>query len=173
MKKIPLGVSSCLLGERVRYDGGHKLDPDIEKNLGEIFEFRAFCPEVAIGLGVPRPPMRLIIEDNTRGMRCVVSEDTRQDYTRALRQCANEQLGWQQKVYGYILKSGSPSCGVKDVKVYTQDQEYDNGVGIYAAATQGNFPDLPMEDEKRLKDSVIRENFTRRVISYWRSRQGQ
>lgn len=99
--KIPVGISSCLLGERVRYDGGHKSTPT-SCTLGAYFEFKAFCPELSIGLGVPRKTIRLIRSDSE--VRCVESNDISKDYTDRMKGCADEQLPWQRRLCGYILK---------------------------------------------------------------------
>lgn len=166
--KIPVGISSCLLGEKVRYDGGHKLDSYIKNSLGKYFEFRAFCPEVAIGLGVPRNPIRLIRKTNSSAIHCVAIDDPARDYTTALRHCANEQLNWQRAVCGYIVKKGSPSCGMQRVKVYGKGRPAEIGTSIFTAALLDNIPDLPVEDESRLDDASLRENFIKRVYVYWR-----
>lgn len=160
VQKIPVGISSCLLGEKVRFDGQHKLDSFVQRSLGQYFEFRPFCPEVAIGLGIPRRPIRLVARGDE--IRCV-STDATMDYTAALRECGNEQTHWQQALCGYILKSASPSCGMERVKVYEGAYPRRDGVGIYAEALLRNFPDLPVEEEGRLGDPVLRENFIQRV----------
>ena len=169
--KIPVGISSCLLGEKVRFDGRHQRDVFIEKTLGRYFEFRAFCPEVAIGLGVPRRPIRLVANDGT--VRCVSSVDESQDYTQDLRDTANGQVSWQQSLCGYILKKSSPSCGMERVKVYEGDRPRRDGVGIYAATLMESFPFLPVEEEGRLGDPILRENFVQRVyvLSRWHALQ--
>ncbi len=179
--KIPVGISSCLLGEKVRFDGQHQLDSYIEKTLGEHFAFRAFCPEVAIGLGIPRRPIRLIAVhaggegDAAEQIRCVSTVDDQLDYTDALTDCANEQQSWQQGLCGYILKKSSPSCGMERVKVYDGARPRRDGVGIYAATLMKNFPDLPVEEEGRLGASVLRENFIQRVyvMHRWKGLQSQ
>lgn len=179
--KILIGISSCLLGEKVRYDGGHKNDPYIVHTLGDYFEFRAFCPEMSIGLGVPRETIRLVAHnDNEGGIRCEGSKDPGQDVTDSLRHTANEQVSWHRDIMGYILKKGSPSCGMERVKTYShftdkkgveQYQSTETGVGIYAEQLMKNFPNLPVEEEGRLGDAIIRENFIERVFIYHRWRQ--
>lgn len=161
--KIPVGVSSCLLGERVRYDGGHKGHSFITRTLGEYFEFQAFCPELAIGLGIPRKPIRLWRAD--KQIRCVQIGDTSKDYTEALSECADEQRHWQEKLCGYILKKDSPSCGMERVKIWDETMPVREGVGIYAGRLMENFPYLPVEEEGRLGDAVLRENFIQRVFA--------
>jgi uncharacterized protein YbgA (DUF1722 family)/uncharacterized protein YbbK (DUF523 family) len=167
--RIPIGISSCLLGEKVRFDGQHQLDSYIEKTLGAYFEFRSFCPELAIGLGVPRRPIRLVASGE--GVRCVSSVDETLDYTQKLTDCAREQASWHSGLCGYIFKKSSPSCGMERVKVYESARPRRDGVGIYAAVLMQNFPDLPVEEEGRLGDSVLRENFVQRVyvMHRWKS----
>ncbi|MES3009080.1 MAG: DUF523 and DUF1722 domain-containing protein [Pseudomonadota bacterium] len=168
--KVPVGISSCLLGEKVRFDGQHQLDSYIEKTLGVYFEFRAFCPEVAIGLGIPRRPIRLIAVRNgdEEQIRCVSTVDDQLEYTQALTDCADEQQSWQHALCGYILKKSSPSCGMERVKVYDGARPRRDGVGIYASTLMKNFPDLPVEEEGRLGDFVLRENFIQRVYVMYR-----
>lgn len=169
-EKILIGVSSCLLGEQVRFDGGHKHNGYLTQTLGQFFEYRPFCPEVSIGLGIPRPTLRLEIKDKdqTRQIRCVASKDSETDYTEALSTCAQQQKHWQQQLCGYVLKKASPSCGMERVKVFENGHPSNTGVGIYAKTLMENFPNLPVEEEGRLEDPVLRENFIHRVIVYHR-----
>jgi len=106
MKKIPIGISSCLLGENVRFDGGHKRDAYIVGTLSDYFEFHSFCPEVAIGLGIPRPTIHLVKIDQT--LRCVGVKDPSMDVTERLRESAEQQKVAQAELCGYILKKDSP-----------------------------------------------------------------
>jgi len=161
--KIPVGVSSCLLGERVRYDGGHKGHSYITRTLGEYFEFYPFCPELRIGLGIPRKPIRLA-RGADKEVICVEINDPSKDYTDSLRHCANEQQAWHSKLCGYILKKDSPSCGMERVKIWSDAMPVREGVGIYAQQMMQNFPYLPVEEEGRLGDAVLRENFIQRVF---------
>lgn len=163
-QKIPVGISSCLLGERVRYDGGHKGHSYITQTLGEYFEFSPFCPELAIGLGVPRKPIRLQ-KMQDKQIHCVEIGDHSHDYSQALRDCADQQLHWQQKLCGYILKKDSPSCGMERVKVWDEVMPSREGVGVYAGRLMENLPYLPVEEEGRLGDAVLRENFIQRVFA--------
>ncbi len=160
-ERIPVGISSCLLGERVRYDGGHKHHSYIEQTLGRYFEFRPFCPELAIGLGVPRRPIHLVRRGDE--IACVDTGDASREYTGQLEQCADDQRDWHRELCGYILKGGSPSCGTEGVKVHAGEQYVAEGRGIYAARLMANFPDLPVEEEGRLGDPGLRANFVRRV----------
>lgn len=168
-EKILIGISSCLLGEEVRYDGQHQRDNYIVHTLGQYFEFRSFCPEVAIGLGIPRPTIRL--QEKEGEIVCVSSKDDKLDYTSALRDIAEQQKDWHQALCGYILKKSSPSCGMERVKVYRKSRASRDGTGIYAARLMRNFPELPVEEEGRLGDAVLRENFIQRVYVMHRWRQ--
>ena len=170
--KISVGISSCLLGEKVRYDGGHKQNIYIQQTLGEYFEFHSFCPEIAIGLGVPRKPIRLVRFPANNEIHCVSTVAPDQDFTDDLTEIAGEQSPWHRELCGYILKAGSPSCGMRGVKVGgTEEMEVNDGTGIYAAAMMKNFPNLPVEEEGRLGDSRLRENFVQRVFIFWRWQQ--
>ncbi len=106
-----MGISSCLMGSRVRYDGGHKAHSYIMQTLGKIFDLREFCPELDIGMTVPRTPLKLI-RTPADLIRCVSVADDGADYTDSLRQCADDQRSWHDNLCGYILKQGSPSCGM-------------------------------------------------------------
>jgi len=167
--KIRVGISSCLLGQEVRFDSGHKLNSYITGTLGNYFEFKAFCPEVAIGLGIPREPIRLV--EDEKGNQCVGTKTPELNFTKELTACAEEQKHWHSKIFGYILKKDSPSCGMERVKVYKNNQPKRSGQGLYAQQLIKNFPNLPVEEEGRLGDSVIRENFIKRVFVYERWRE--
>jgi len=169
LQKIPIGISSCLLGEQVRYDGGHKSNSYIVQTLGQYFEFHPFCPEVSIGLGVPRETIRLV--EQQERILCVGTKTPELDVTEKLIQCANDQQSWQQSLCGYILKKDSPSCGMERVKVYRNEQPQKTGVGLYAKQMMSNFPALPIEEEGRLGDPVLRENFIHRVFIFQRWKQ--
>ncbi len=164
IERIPIGISSCLLGQRVRFDGGHKGHSYIMGTLTDYFEFRPFCPEMAIGLPVPRKPIRLT-RDDSEDIRCVAVDDPTQEFTKRLRDCADQQRGWQEALCGYILKKDSPSCGMERVKVWGEGMPFRNGVGVFAGRMMRNFPYLPVEEEGRLGDAVLRENFVQRVYA--------
>ncbi len=170
-EKIRLGVSACLLGEQVRYDGGHKKDAFLTETLGPFVEWVPVCPEVEIGLGIPRDALRLVGE--TTAPRLVV-EKTGQDLTERMRRYARvkarelEALG----LHGYVLKRASPSCGLFRVRVYGERGTPEAvGRGLYAGALVERFPLLPIEEEGRLADAAIRENFIERVFAAarWRA----
>ncbi len=167
--KIPIGISSCLLGEPVRFDGGHKNNTYIVKTLGQYMQFLPFCPEVEIGLGIPRETIRLV--ENKEDIRCVGSKNPQLDVTEKLIQCANDQQIWHQSIYGYILKKDSPSCGMERVRIYKNDQPQRKGTGLYAQQMMKNYPYLPVEEEGRLGDPVLRENFIQRVFIFHRWRK--
>ncbi|WP_201778189.1 YbgA family protein [Thalassomonas viridans] len=164
--KISIGISSCLLGEEVRFDSGHKFNAYIANVLGPFFHFVPFCPEVSIGLGIPRQAIRLVIRDEQ--IKCVGSKDENLDVTERLEQCAQEQYDWHRQLSGYIVKKDSPSCGMERVRVYNDKMPTRNGRGLYTRRLMENFPHLPVEEEGRLGDMVIRENFIQRVFIYHR-----
>ncbi|MCK9397408.1 MAG: DUF523 and DUF1722 domain-containing protein [Methylobacter sp.] len=162
MKKIPIGISSCLLGQNVRFDGGHKQDAYIIGTLGEYFEFHPFCPEMGIGLGAPRPTLHLVKINHAT--HCVGVKNPDWDVTEPLRSYAEQQKHLHADLCGYILKKGSPSCGMERVKVYSgTNQPCGNGVGVYAGEMMRLNPLLPVEEEGRLGDPGLRENFIQRV----------
>jgi uncharacterized protein YbbK (DUF523 family) len=161
MEKIPIGISSCLLGHNVRYDGGHRCNACIIETLGCYFDFQPCCPEVGIGLGVPRTPIFLVKKDNE--IRCVDTKNPKKDLTNSLRDYARQQKQAYQNLCGYILKSGSPSCGMGKVKVYVNSTLRREGIGIYAEEMMRINPLFPVEEEARLNDSAFRENFIQRV----------
>ena len=169
MKKIPIGISSCLLGQAVRYDGGHKRDAYINGTLSEYFDFQPFCPEVEIGLGTPRPTIHLVKVDGA--LRCVGIKDPEIDVTERLRLHAEQKKALHAELCGYILKNNSPSCGMDRVKIYNGKQALKEGVGIYAQEMMRLNPLLPVEEEGRLFDAGLRENFIQRVYVLYRWKQ--
>lgn len=168
--RIRIGVSSCLLGEEVRYDGGHKRNGYLCESLARHFEFVPFCPEVAIGLGIPRPPIRLESRDDQ--VRAVGVRDPSLDVSEPLRDYGQAVAARNQDLSGYIFKKGSPSCGLERVKVYgAKGMPSGKGRGLYAQALTQHLPLLPVEEEGRLMDPVLRENFIERVFVYHRWQQ--
>jgi uncharacterized protein YbgA (DUF1722 family)/uncharacterized protein YbbK (DUF523 family) len=166
MKKIPVGISSCLLGENVRFDGGNKRDAYIIGTLSEYFEFHPFCPEMAIGLGAPRPTLHLAKINGE--VRSVGVKDPSIDVTYELEAYAQQITPHHAQLCGYILKKDSPSCGMERVKVYYNNQPHREGVGIYAQVLLKNNALLPVEEEGRLGNPELRENFIQRVYVYHR-----
>lgn len=164
--KIRLGVSSCLLGQRVRYDGDHKRDVYITEMLARYFEFVPVCPEVAIGLGVPRPPIRLV--GTVAKPRAVGVDDPSLDVTAALATFGRRQGRSLRGISGYIFKSRSPSCGLLRVEVFTRGGGSRRGTGVYAAALRAARPLLPVVEEEQLRAPALRDNFLERVFAYQR-----
>ncbi len=168
MSKIKIGISSCLLGEEVRYNGGHKLSRLCVNTLADFFDYKPVCPEVGIGLGVPRKPIHLI--GDAEAPRAVDAANESIDVTDKLKQFAEQLIPSLTDICGYIFIKGSPSCGLFKVKVYRKgnpNPEYE-GRGIYAQALTQAMPLLPVEEAGRLTDPVLRENFIARVFAYHR-----
>ncbi|GAB4488642.1 MAG: DUF523 and DUF1722 domain-containing protein [Thermodesulfovibrionales bacterium] len=166
--KIKLGISACLLGEKVRYDGGHKLDPFLKDTLGRFVEWVPVCPEVEFGLPVPREPMRLVGSPDAPRL---VTVKTQVDRTDAMRAWAGQRVAELGKhdLSGFVFKSKSPSSGLYGVKVYgTSGPPAKKGVGIFAQEFVKRFPLVPAEDDGRLFDPGLRENFIERVFVYQR-----
>lgn len=171
MKRIRIAISSCLLGQRVRYDGGHKYNGYITETLGQFFEFVPFCPEVAIGLGVPRPPIRLVAVGK-HSIRVRGVNDPSLDVTDQMAAYAETVAPKLADVSGYILKKGSPSCGMERVKVYgAQGKSTGSVSGVYAGTLMAQLPELPFEEEDRLMEPRLRGNFVERVFVYHRWQQ--
>ncbi|MHB8667604.1 MAG: YbgA family protein [Burkholderiales bacterium] len=164
--RIRLGISSCLLGEKVRFDGNHKHDSFLTGTLGQFFEWVPVCPEVAIGLGIPRPPIRLT--GSPAAPRAVGVKDPDMDVTDRLADYGRRQARKLDDICGYIFKSKSPSCGMERVKVHHGGAPAARGRGIYADAFLTAQPWLPAEEEGRLGDLRLRENFIERVFVYRR-----
>ena len=169
---IKIGVSTCLLGEKVRFDGGHKHNRYITQTLGQFFEFVPVCPESECGLGIPREAMRLVgAVDAPR----LVTNKTRIDHTDQMLSWAAGRLESLEKenLCGFIFKKDSPSSGLYRVKVYNDNgQPVKTGRGLFAAAFTARFPRIPVEEEGRLHDPVLRENFIEQVFAMkrWRER---
>lgn len=166
-RRIRVGVSGCLLGEKVRYDGADKRDGYITGTLARLFELVPVCPEVAIGLGVPRPPIHLV--GSVAAPHAVGIANPDLDVTAKLAAYGRRTAQRLDDISGYILKSKSPSCGMEQVKVYVRRGSLaGSGRGIYAAALMSASPLLPVEEEGRLGDPDLRENFFARVFAYRR-----
>ena len=168
MQKIKIGISSCLLGEKVRYDGGHRLDRYITDTLGHYFEWFPVCPEVEYGLPVPRESMHLI--GDTASPR-LVTVRTGVDHTEGMKKWAEDKLRQLEKedLCGFIFKSKSPSSGIGGIKVYTSSGMPNNkGTGIFGGAFMHYFPLIPVIDDGRLHNPNLRENFIEQVLIYKR-----
>ncbi|MBS0170603.1 MAG: DUF523 and DUF1722 domain-containing protein [Nitrospira sp.] len=165
---LRLGISRCLLGEQVRFDGGHKRDLFLIDVLGRYVEWVPVCPEVEAGLGTPREAMRLV--GNPQQPR-LVGIQSGQDHTGALGAMTDRRLAdlATGDLSGFVFKKDSPSCGVERVRTYN-DHGMPNrkGVGLFARAFIGRFPLIPVEEEGRLSDPLLRENFIERVFCYRR-----
>ena len=163
--RIPVGVSSCLLGQTVRYDGGHKHDRYVTGVLGRYFEYVAYCPEALAGLGVPRPPIRLTGDPGAP--RALRVDDPRANMTDSLLSVARGAAPEMGALRGYIFKRDSPSCGMERVKVYGAPGKSPRmGRGLFARAVMQAHPLLPCEEESRLNDAPLRESFVERVFAY-------
>ncbi len=168
MEKIKIGISTCLLGQNVRYDGGHQRDRYITETLGRYFAWVPVCPEVEYGLPVPREAMRLVGDPAAPRLMTI---RTGIDHTAGMQAWAREKLETLagESLCGFIFKSKSPSSGMAAVKVYTPGgMPVKRGVGIFAAAFMARFPLLPVEEDGRLHDPLLRENFIERVFVYRR-----
>ena len=169
--KILIGVSSCLLGNKVSFDGGHKHDRYITGTLGNYFDFVPVCPEVECGLSIPRESMRLVGDPESPRL---VTNKTAMDHTDRMNEWSNNRVAQlaTMDLCGFIFKSKSPSSGMERVKVYDKNNVPKAiGVGLFARVFKETFPLLPVEEEGRLHDMVLRENFIESVFVYrrWRS----
>jgi uncharacterized protein YbgA (DUF1722 family)/uncharacterized protein YbbK (DUF523 family) len=164
--KPKLGVSACLMGVEVRFNGGHKESHLLTRALNEYFDFVPACPEVAIGMGIPREAIRLVGDpEHPQAVGTVRKE---MNVTQALADYGEHMAGEMNDICGYIFMQKSPSCGLERVKVYRDNgAPFDaGGRGIYAQAFCAKHPDLPVEEDGRLNDPVLRENFITRVYAY-------
>jgi uncharacterized protein YbbK (DUF523 family) len=164
--KIKIGISSCLLGRNVRYDGGHKLDPYLKDTLGQVVEWVPVCPEVEAGLAVPREAMQLISGPDAPRLATI---GTRIDHTERMTQWIRRELVRlaDQGLSGFVFKARSPSCGVRDTEIVTASgSAAGKGAGLFAAAVTARFPALPAEDEGRLQDAIVRKSFLERAFAY-------
>ena len=170
-RKIRLGISTCLLGENVRFDGGHKLDRFLAETLGQYVEYVPVCPEVECGLPVPRESMHL--QGDPESPRLITSR-TKQDFTDRMVHWARNRVAEleEEALCGFIFKSDSPSSGMERVKVYNErGMPVKKGVGVFAKAFMDHFPLLPVEEEGRLHDPSLRENFIERIFALKRWRE--
>jgi uncharacterized protein YbgA (DUF1722 family)/uncharacterized protein YbbK (DUF523 family) len=169
-EQIKLGVSACLLGQNVRYNGGHSRDPFITDTLTQYVEFFPVCPEVECGFSIPRETLRLVGDPESPRL---ITSNTKQDHTeRMLSWCSKKVRELEElDLYGFIFKKGSPSSGMERVKVYNDKGMPSNrGIGMFARAFMDHFPLLPVEEDGRLHDPKLRENFIEAifVLKRWR-----
>jgi uncharacterized protein YbgA (DUF1722 family)/uncharacterized protein YbbK (DUF523 family) len=172
-EKLKLGISSCLLGNKVRYNGGHTLDRFLVDVLGHYVDYVPVCPEVEIGLPIPREALRLVKYPGDETPR-LVTQKTGIDHTERMLTWSRSRLEQLEKeeLCGYIFKSKSPSSGMERIKVYNEKGTAQrNGVGMFARAFMERFPLMPVEDEGRLNDIGLRENFIVRAFTYHRWRK--
>jgi uncharacterized protein YbgA (DUF1722 family)/uncharacterized protein YbbK (DUF523 family) len=171
MEKIRLGISTCLLGENVRYDGGHKWDRFLTDTLGQYVEYVPVCPEVEYGLPTPREAMRLVGDPSAPRL---VTSRTKQDHTEGMLRWARKRVRELESegLSGFVFKRSSPSSGMERVKVYDPNGvPKKTGVGMFARVFMNHFPLLPVEDEGRLHDPGLRENFIERIFALRRWRE--
>jgi uncharacterized protein YbgA (DUF1722 family)/uncharacterized protein YbbK (DUF523 family) len=173
MKRLPdqseirIGASACLLGSNVRYDGGHKKDAFVTGALARFVTLVAACPEVEVGMGTPRESVRLVrIGQDVR----MIGHRSGTDHTEAMRRWAEGRVREleAEDLCGFVLKKDSPSCGMERVKVYSKGAGTRNGRGLFARTLMERMPLLPVEEEGRLNDPRLRENFVERVFAYRR-----
>ncbi|WP_198246840.1 DUF523 domain-containing protein [methane-oxidizing endosymbiont of Gigantopelta aegis] len=159
-----VGISACLLGERVRYDGDHQYQADLIGELKRHFQLQSFCPEMAAGMGVPRPAIHLVEQAGL--VRCVQVDQPERDMTDALRHSFEQRFSIFQALDGFVLKARSPSCGLAGTKLTGKLGQYRNGRGLFAAWLQACFPTLPLIDENALQSPLRLADFIRRVESH-------
>jgi len=162
---ICIGVSSCLLGEQVRYDGGHRHNDTITTILSRYFTLVPFCPEVAVGMGIPRPPIHLV--KTNHGIRARGVENPQQDMTAVLAEYGRKIALETSTLCGYIFKARSPSCGITDVPLFDEHNKLiGQGQGLFAAQIRLHHPELPVMDETALTEEELRERFIQAVLHY-------
>lgn len=169
LERPRIGISSCLLGQRVRYDGGHKKDAFLTQTFGRFVEWVAVCPEVEVGMGTPRESIRLV---GSAAHPRLVGDRSGRDWTEPMQAYAKRRVGElsTMKLAGYVLKKDSPSCGMERVRVYPGKgiAPHRNGRGMFAQVLLEASPLLPIEEEGRLNDPKLRDNFIERVFAYQR-----
>jgi len=166
---IRVGISACLLGQKVRYDGGHKEDRFLSGTLARFVEFVPVCPEVEVGMGTPRESVRLVLAED--GGTHMVAPTSGTDHTVSMRRYAERRARELEELElcGYVLKKGSPSCGMERVRVYEPNgKPHRIGRGLFAEALMEQLPLLPVEEEGRLDDPRLRDNFFVRLFAYRR-----
>jgi uncharacterized protein YbgA (DUF1722 family)/uncharacterized protein YbbK (DUF523 family) len=166
-----IGASACLARQAVRFDGGFIANQFLNNDCMAFFDVHTICPEVELGLGIPRPAIQLRQFNNE--IRLVFSKNPEQDLTRRMHDYAERRVKHLPPLDGYIFKKDSPSCGVFKVAVVNNEtgMRQRNGIGLFAATFSKTFPHVPVEEEGRLNDPAIRENFLERVYAHFRWRQ--
>lgn len=165
---IRLGISRCLLGDEVRFDGGHRRDSFLTEVLGRYVEWVPVCPEVEAGLGTPRDMMRLVGDPLHPRL---VTIESGIDHTKALTTMSVQRIKELKRLdlSGYVFKKNSPSCGIEQVRIYNErGKQRGKGIGLFARAFIEQFPLIPVEEEGRLYDPTVRENFIERIFAYRR-----
>lgn len=170
---IAIGVSACLLGAEVRYNGGHKLDRFVRDTLGSYMRFVPVCPEIELGLGAPRETLRLVQASSKESSPRLLAPKSGADHTTAMLRRANERCDnlATEDLCGFIVQKGSPSCGMERVRVYPAPEgghPARNGRGLFTRVLMERFPHLPVEEDGRLHDPGLRENFIVRIFAYRR-----
>ena len=161
---ILIGVSACVVGEKVRFDGGHKSNHFVSQDLGQYVRYVPVCPEVGMGMTIPRPAIRLIHSGDSIAL--VETKDASKDHTAALLAFSRDKVAQlaKQPLCGYVVCAKSPTCGMEKVKVYRENNAEKEGVGLYTQVLKDQMPWLPIEEDGRLNDPVLRENFVTRVF---------
>jgi uncharacterized protein YbgA (DUF1722 family)/uncharacterized protein YbbK (DUF523 family) len=169
--RVRLGISQCLLGDKVRWNAGHKLDRYITQTLGQFADFVPVCPEVEVGMGIPRESLRLVGDPDSPRL---ITYKTKIDHTDRMVSWATERVRAleAENLSGFIFKSDSPSSGMIRVKVYNdKGMPEKKGIGVFARIFMAHFPLIPVEDDGRLHDPMIRENFIERIFTFQRWRE--
>lgn len=161
---IEIGISACVIGENVRFDSGHKGSKFVMRELAPFFNFVRICPEVGIGMGIPRPTIRLVSHEERIAL--VETKDDTKDYTDQMLEYSNNKVAElkRKELCGYIVCAKSPTCGMERVKVYSKGSASKEGIGLYTDILMKQMPWLPVEEDGRLNDPVLKENFISRVF---------
>lgn len=167
MSKRPIiAISSCILGQAVRYDGRLKHFPELCQQLQQHFDFLAVCPETEIGLGVPRPAVQL--SGDPQSPRMTGRDNPSIDITDKMLDYCNSRTGQLNTISGYVFKSKSPSCGIKNIPVFQGEKMItQNHQGLFACSVSRRYPDLPITDETLLQTQQQRDNFIQQVLDYY------
>jgi len=165
--KIPVGVSSCVLGNPVRYDGGNKHDKFVSQILSDYFTYQPICPEMAIGMGTPRPTIRLQQQNGRIRLRQSTQEAEALDVTEKMQAFAEQTMATLDSLCGYIVCAKSTSCGMERVPIYAENGQHveSKGSGLFTYHLMKTLPWLPVEESGRLHDTRLRENFINRVFA--------